>query len=200
MDNGLKPFPQLNEIEANNYSGTEGQVLSSKGEETIAKGLVEAKDNMSFDGQSSILLTGSIQSKGYRVGVQGWRLNSDGTVEFNSLASTYTPTRSAEANLDSSVTMAQAQYSKVGSVVTVSGRFTADPTLTATTTSFEMTLPIASDIGAVEDVAGVAFCGNIAAMGAEITGVVANNTAKVVWKSSDVTSQSWAYIFSYQII
>lgn len=113
---------------------------------------------------------------------------------------TYTPTRSAEANTDANVTMTEAQYMRVGNTVTVSGRFTADPTLTATTTSFEMTLPVASNIGAVEDVAGTAFCGNIVSMGAEIIGVVANDTAKVQWKSSDVTSQIWSYIFCYQII
>lgn len=112
----------------------------------------------------------------------------------------YTPTRSAEANMDSNVTMTEAQYMRVGNTVTVSGRFTANPTLTATTTSFEITLPVASNIGAVEDVAGVAFCGNIAGMGAEIVGVVANDTAKVQWISSDVTSQSWSYTFTYAVI
>ena len=121
-------------------------------------------------------------------------------VSANILSGVYTPTRSAEANLDANVTMTEAQYMRVGNTVTVSGRFTADPTLTASTTSFEITLPIASNIGAAEDVAGVAFCGNIAAMGAEIIGVAANDTAKIQWKSSDVTSQTWSYQFTYQII
>jgi len=112
----------------------------------------------------------------------------------------YTPTRSAEANLDANVTMTEAQYLRVGNTVTVSGRFTADPTLTATTTSFEMTLPVASNIGAAEDVAGTAFCGAIAAQGAEIIGVAANDTAKVQWKAGDVTSQTWSFVFTYQVI
>ncbi len=115
-------------------------------------------------------------------------------------AGTYTPTRSAEANTDSNVTMSEAQYLRVGNTVTVSGRFTADPTTTLTTTSFEITLPVASNIGAVEDLAGVAFCGSIAAQGAEIIGVVANDTAKVQWIASDVTSQVWSYTFTYQVI
>jgi hypothetical protein len=112
----------------------------------------------------------------------------------------YTPTRSAEANLDATVTMSEAQYARVGNTVTVSGRFTANPTLTATATSFEITLPVASNIGAVEDVAGVAFCGAIAAQGAAIFGVIANDTAKVQWVSADVTEQTWSYTFSYQVI
>lgn len=112
----------------------------------------------------------------------------------------YTPTRSAEANLDSNVTMSEAQYMRVGATVSVSGRFTADPTLTTTSTSFEITLPVASNIGAVEDIAGVAFCGTIAAQGAEIAGIVANDTARIRWISTDITSQSWSYTFIYQVI
>lgn len=113
---------------------------------------------------------------------------------------TYTPTRSAEANLDANVTMTEAQYMRVGNTCTVSGRFTANPTTTATATSFEMTLPIASNIGAAEDVAGVAVCGSISGEAAEIIGVAANDTAKVQWKCVDVTSQTWSYTFTYQII
>lgn len=124
----------------------------------------------------------------------------NGAAAVNVTSGVYTPTRSAEANLDSNVTMTEAQYMRVGDVVTVSGRFTADPTLTATTTSFEITLPVASNLGAAEDVAGTATCGNIVSMCAEVIGVVANDTAKVQWKATDVTSQTWAYIFSYQII
>lgn len=112
----------------------------------------------------------------------------------------YTPTRSAEANMDSNVTMTEAQYLQVGGTVTVSGRFTADPTTTVTTTSFEFTLPVASNIGAAEDCSGVAFCGAIVSQGAEITGSVANNTAVVTWKAADVTSQTWSFTLTYQII
>jgi len=115
-------------------------------------------------------------------------------------AGTYTPTRSAEANLDANVTMTEAQYLRVGNTVTVSGRFTADPTLTATATSFEITLPVASNFGAAEDAAGVAFCGSIAGQGAEIIGVAANDTAKIQWVATDVTSQTWSYTFTYQVI
>lgn len=112
----------------------------------------------------------------------------------------YTPTRSAEANMDSNVTMTEAQYMRVGNTVTVSGRFTADPTLAATATSFEITLPVASNLGAAEDAAGTAFCGTIAGMGAAVIGVAANDTAKIQWVSSDVTSQVWSYTFTYQVI
>ncbi len=153
-------------------------------------------------GDSAILDTSSIASSDKTFTFP----NTTGTLAVVTAGSalvasgTYTPTRSAEVNLDANVTMSQAQYMRVGDTVTVSGRFTADPTLAATTTSFEITLPVASNLGAAEDVAGTAFCGNIAGMGAEVIGVAANDTAKVQWKSSDVTSQTWSYIFSYQAI
>ena len=111
----------------------------------------------------------------------------------------YTPTRSSETNLDANVTMTEAQFMRVGNTVTVSGRFTADPTATVAT-NFEITLPVASNIGAVEDLAGDGFCGSIAGQGAAVHGVVANDTAEIAWLAVDVTSQVWSYIFSYQVI
>lgn len=112
----------------------------------------------------------------------------------------YTPTRSAEVNMDGNVTMSEAQYMRVGNTVTVSGQFTADPTTTTSTTSFEMTLPVASNIGAIEDVSGTAVCGNILSMSGAVQGVAANDTAKIFWKATDVTSQVWSYIFTYQLL
>lgn len=114
---------------------------------------------------------------------------------------TYTPTVSgARPNLDSVPTLTEAQYMQIGTIVTVSGRFNADATVAAVATSFQISLPVASNIGAVEDVAGVAFCGNVAGMGASIEGDVANNVAKIFWVASDVASQDWSYTYSYQII
>ncbi len=128
-------------------------------------------------------------------------LQADSITNDTGLASgTYTPTRSAEANLDANVTMSEAQYMRVGNTVTVSGRFTADPTLTATATSFEITLPVASNIGAVEDASGTSTAGGIASMSAAILGSVANNTAVFNWVATDITSQSWSYSFTYQVI
>lgn len=112
---------------------------------------------------------------------------------------TYSPTRSAEANLDASITFASVKYYRVGSMVTVAGRFTANPTTTATPTSFEMTLPVASNIGAAGDVSGTAFNGTIQE-GAEVIGVAANDTAKVQWVAIDTTSTTWSFQFTYRVI
>lgn len=122
------------------------------------------------------------------------------TTSSNPGAGVYTPVVSGESNLDATTTITEAQYLRIGNTVTVSGRFTANPTLTATSTFFELNLPVASNIGAAEDVAGVAFSGSIAGQGAAIIGVVANDTAKIIWVSADISAQTWSYHFSYQII
>lgn len=115
------------------------------------------------------------------------------------LAGNFTPTRSAEVNMDANVTMSDAQYLRVGRTVTVAGRFTANPTA-AVASSFELSLPIASNISAPEDVAGTAVCGAVAGMCAEVIGVAANDTAKVQWIATDLSSQTWSYTFTYQVI
>lgn len=170
--------------------GTE-EFLTDKRYTTITTGAARKEYTLN----DAALTSGTIP-----VATTNGRLTDSGLTSTNLTSGTYTPTRSAEANLDANVTPSQAQYMRVGSVVTVSGRFTADPTLAATTTSFELSLPVASNLGAAEDLAGVAFCGNIAGMGAEVTGSAANNTAVITWKASDITSQTWSYTYSYEVI
>lgn len=128
-------------------------------------------------------------------------LNNVPNLDFRNTvySGTYTPTATSPTNLDGTPSMSQAQYLVVDDSVTVSGRFTADPTA-AVATNFEIDLPVASNIGAAEDVAGVAFSGSIAGQGAEVIGVAANNTAQIQWVAIDITSQTWSYTFTYQVI
>lgn len=111
----------------------------------------------------------------------------------------YQPGSTSVANLDA-ISLTSAQYFRVGSGVTVSGRFTADPTSASTKTIFGLSLPIASAMTASDNLAGVAFSGNIAGMGAEICADQTNDRAQIFWISGDVTSQSWSYNFTYQVI
>lgn len=115
------------------------------------------------------------------------------------VAGVSTPTRSAEVNLDATATMAECQYLRVGNTVFMSGRFTVDPTTPATPTSFEFTLPVASNIGVVEDLAGTATCGATNEC-ASISGSVANNTAVVEWTPVSVASQVFTFTLGYQVI
>lgn len=112
----------------------------------------------------------------------------------------FTTAVSAETNTTGTPTMTAIKYSRAGNVVTMSGQFTADPVLTATATSFEFTLPIASNLGAASDVSGVAMCGVIAGMVAEVRGSAANDTAEVRWISSDITSQTWSWFAQYRVL
>lgn len=112
----------------------------------------------------------------------------------------YTPTASNTANLDSTPTMSAAIYTKVGDHIIVSGYFDADPTTTNTATSFEIDLPIPSNIGAVEDVAGSAASGTAQFDSVSIIGSVANNTAVFTWVTRTVVSSRWTYMFQYKVI
>lgn len=112
---------------------------------------------------------------------------------------TYTPTLTNVANLDAS-TAYQCQYLRVGATVTVSGRVDVDPTLAATSTQLGISLPVASNFGAIEDCAGVAFASGIAGQGAAILADVANDRAQLQYVSGDVTNQGMYFSFTYQVI
>lgn len=75
-----------------------------------------------------------------------------GAVEL--AAGTYTPTLTNTGNLDAS-TANECQYLRVGNSVTASCEFNVDPTTGgATSTTFELTLPVASNFGGNADGAG----------------------------------------------
>lgn len=120
----------------------------------------------------------------------------------------YTPIASDSVNITDAITMSEAQYMRVGNTVTVSGRCTIDPTFSITQTSFEFNLPIPSNIGAFEDVSGTAiFSGTAGAgsngksIGAEIVGIAANDTAKLMFNNDTfILSATMTYHYTYQII
>jgi len=131
--------------------------------------------------------------------------------EMVTTSGVYTPTATANVNI-ASLSVTQAQYMRVGNSVTVSGQFTVVNTSDNADSSFEMSLPIASNIGAVEDASGVcAFMGGVVSatiytrIVGTISGSVANNTAKVAWfPGSDMNEYPggaiFSYTFTYQII
>lgn len=117
---------------------------------------------------------------------------------LNLAAGAYTPTLTKVGNLDA-VTSYEAQYMRVGATVTVSGKFDADPTA-AGSTKVGISLPVASNIGAAEDVAGVAHAIAIAGQGAGILGDATNDRAQAEWIAVDTTNQTMAYSFAYAVI
>lgn len=114
-------------------------------------------------------------------------------------AGTYTPTMTNVANLDAS-TAYVCQYLRVGNVVTVSGRVDIDPTAPATSTQLGISLPIASNFGAAEDCAGVAFASGVAWQGAAIRADAANDRAEMIFVAGDLTNQPMYFHFSYEVI
>lgn len=111
---------------------------------------------------------------------------------------TYTPTDSANANLDS-CSLSPAIFFKRGNIVTVFGYFDADPTATLTATSFEIDLPIPSDISALEEVSGTANSGTAPLDTVQIIGSIANDTAVFTWTSRVIVNSRWSYHFHYKI-
>ena|SRR3990167_5910609 len=112
---------------------------------------------------------------------------------------TYTPGLTNVSNLDAS-TAYQCQYFRVGNVVTVSGKVDVDPTTAGVSTSLGINLPIASNLGAIGDCAGVAFASGIAGQGAAIIADIAANRAQMEWVTTDVTNQPMYFSFTYLVI
>lgn len=117
----------------------------------------------------------------------------------NILSGTYTPTLTNVANLSAS-TAYQCQYIRVGNVVSVSGKVDIDPTAATTVTQLGLSLPITSNLGAIEDCAGTAFAPAIAGQGAAILGDATNNRAQMEWVSADISNQPMFFHFQYEII
>lgn len=109
----------------------------------------------------------------------------------------YTPTLTNTTNLDAS-TAYECQYMRVGATVTVSGKVDVDPTAAASTV-LGISLPIASNIGATEDLAGTAA--NPAAQeSAALLGDAANNRATMQWIAVGTANRTMYFTFTYQVI
>lgn len=111
-------------------------------------------------------------------------------------AGTYTPTLTNTTNVAAS-TAYLCQYLRVGSVVTVSGLVSIDPTAAALTV-LNMSLPVASNFGATENCGGAAMGANGQgiAIGADATA----NNATFVFTAVSVANFDYTFSFTYQII
>lgn len=111
---------------------------------------------------------------------------------------TYTPTLTNVTNVAAS-TAYQAQYLRVGATVTVSGRVDVDPTATGAC-ELGITIPIASNFGAVEDCAGTGCMVAIAQESAGILADITNDRVSMQWVATDITNQAMYFTFTYQVI
>jgi len=113
------------------------------------------------------------------------------------LSGTYTPTLTNVANVAAS-TAYSCQYSRVGSVVTVSGEVDIDPTTTLTLTQLGISLPIASNLTATNELGGTSA--DDLGTAARVAGDATNNRAEVRMTPVDVTNRRFSFTFTYRIL
>jgi hypothetical protein len=124
-------------------------------------------------------------------------------IDDDSTSGTYTPTETSTGNLDSTPVALEAQYMRVGNTVTVSGQVTIDPTTTATSTSFRLSLPIASNFGSNADAGGTGVKLDATATVADaftINADGANDEVQFAGYPIGVASGVLTYTFTYQVI
>jgi len=116
---------------------------------------------------------------------------------------TYVPTLFNTTNVAAS-TAYTCQYMRIGSVVHVSGRVNIDATSATSATELGMSIPIASDFAAVEQLGGVAVAGSTTANNLppiEILADATNNRAKLQYQTTtDVNNNAYAFTFTYLIV
>jgi hypothetical protein len=112
---------------------------------------------------------------------------------------TYTPTLTNVANLDGS-TAFECQWMRVGDVVTVSGFLQQDPTLTATSTSLGISLPVPSNFSGASQCGGTAVCNTVAGQCAAIFADTTNDRATFQYLSGDTSNRTMVFSFTYLVI
>jgi pectate lyase len=115
----------------------------------------------------------------------------------------YTPTLSAGVNIASS-TLYPTSYLRIGNSVTVSGAMKISMTATPATTSFEVNLPIVSDVNSAYDLGGTAAVTNTTGTLNDPIAIVANstnNTAKfqMYWTGSAASDRNVSFQFGYLV-
>ena len=110
----------------------------------------------------------------------------------------YTPTVSAGTNV-AATTALNTQYLRVADVVTVSGQCDIDPISLAATTTFGVSLPIASDFTGALNCQGVMTAPGFTETG-YVTADVTNNQASLTFQSATQNNHVVAFIFLYRVL
>lgn len=113
---------------------------------------------------------------------------------------TYTPTLTNVTNVGASTAYA-CQWMRVGNVVTVSGKVDIDAALAASTaTELGVSLPIASNFAAEENLGGDAVSDSVASLSARIRADSTNDRAAIVFKAISLTNDSYSFTFTYLVL
>jgi hypothetical protein len=111
------------------------------------------------------------------------------------VASTYTPTLTNTANIDSSAVSGLFMYTRVGSIVTVTGAMTIDATAAAQV-QIGISFPVASVLTVASDVGGNGTCQATNTV-SSVTGDTGNARANMVFVATNTASQVWRVMFQY---
>lgn len=117
-------------------------------------------------------------------------------------AGTYTPTLTNVLNISSS-TAFRANYSRVGNIVTVSGKASIDITNPSAATILGISLPIASNLTNAQEANGTAvvYSGTVMSTPSIVEGnPPADNVVMVFISSADVSDNRVNFIFTYEVI
>lgn len=117
----------------------------------------------------------------------------------NLYSGTYTPTLTNTTNVGGS-TAYPAQYSRVGNVVTVTGKVDIQPSASGAATVLGISLPIASNLANEHECCGTAAAPFVAGQSAGIRGSAASDIAEMVFISQTNTNQGMFYSFQYQLL
>jgi hypothetical protein len=151
-------------------------------------------------GQEALLLTSGQGVQIFRTAVTSPVAN-DGNV----FSGTYTPSLTNTTNIAAS-TPYQFQYTRIGNVVTVSGRVNIDPTASATASELGISLPIASAFPAsATGVSNLAGVGSIHTTTTEVStgGILADTTndrAQFRFVSGGTAARDYAISFTYLVV
>lgn len=112
---------------------------------------------------------------------------------------TYTPTLTGVANVTATGAY-QCQYMRVGNTVTVSGRCDINATAANTSTRVGISLPVASNLGALEDCGGTANPASTQSYGGAIYGDIANDRADLYVYPNATGAIGYGFTFTYRVI
>ena len=126
-------------------------------------------------------------------------LRLDTLEAFNLTSGTYTPTLTNTTNIDASTAYA-CQYLRVGNTVTVSGRVEVDATVGTTSTDLGMSLPIASNFTAAEQLGGTGVVPSLASTCAAIFADTTNDRATLRFVSTDTANRGFWFTFTYRVL
>jgi hypothetical protein len=189
-----------NITEATNLYYTDTRVttyLANNGYTVKSVGNVGTGSGVFKDNSSGTVNLRSIIGTG---GITITQNTNDITVTAPILASgQYIPILNNNTNIDGSTSF-QAQWLRVGDTVTVSGKVTIDPVQNNQQTILNISLPVASNLSAQEDLSGVAGCPAVSGQQAGIYADIVGDRAALDFVSGSTAIHDFFYHFSYQVI